>query len=156
MDKLGLLSSGKDRAMSEDNATPNSRPSWLTVGAFTLLGSALASVATMGVKYGQQETALTSLTERNQEYRESNKDLLQNLKEWRQAYETQQAQLQSTQASLQRLKNDRCIPIQAKVDSLAITVEVASSGTPSGNLGAMQEMMKDYQASLQACYHGNI
>ncbi|MCV4285084.1 hypothetical protein [Pseudomonas capsici] len=141
--------------MSDNSAAPRYHPSWLTVGAFTLFGSVLASAATMGVRYGQQETALASLTERNQEYREANKDLLQSLKEWRQAYETQQGQLQTTQASLQRLKNDRCNPIQSKVDSLSVTIEVASS-LASKNLGALQEMMKDYQLSLQSCYRGSM
>ncbi|WET11861.1 hypothetical protein P3S72_06930 [Pseudomonas sp. D3] len=140
-----------------DGTPPNStRPSWLTVGLISAICAALSSVATVGVKYGQQETALTSLTERNQEYREANKELLQNLKEWRQAYESQQTQLQSTRTSLQRLQNDRCNPIRDKVDDLKISVAVATSYPPSSNAGALQKMMEDYQATLRACYNSPL
>lgn len=136
-----------------DASPPNStRPSWLTVGLISAFCTGLGSAATVGVKYGKQETALSSLTERNQEYREANKELLQNLKEWRQTYESQQAQLLSTQASLQRLQNDRCTPIRNRVDDLKIKLEVASSGVPSSNVGVLQDIMKDYQNSLRSCY----
>ena len=141
--------------MSDESPPNSTRPSWLTVGLISALCTGLGSAATVGVKYGQQETALSSLAERNQEYRETNKELLQNLKEWRQAYESQQSQLQSTRASLQRLQNDRCNAIRDKVDDLKITIEVASSGTPSQNIGVLQEMMKDYQSSLRSCYSAN-
>ncbi len=140
-----------------DGTPPNStRPSWLTVGLISAICAVLSSVATVGVKYGQQETALTSLTERNQEYREANKELLHNLKEWRQGYESQQTQLQSARTSLQRLQNDRCNPIRDKVDDLKISVAVATSYPPSSNAGALQKMMEDYQATLRACYNSPL
>lgn len=140
--------------MIDETSHPNSstRPSWLTVGLISTFCAALGSAATVGVKYGKQETALSSLTERNQEYKEANKELLQNLKDWRQAYESQQAHLLSTQASLQRLQNDRCTPIRDRVDGLKIELEVASSGVPSSNVGVLQDIMKDYQISLRSCY----
>lgn len=142
--------------MSEGKTPNSTRPSWLTVGLISAICAALSSVATVGVKYGQQETALASLTERNQEYREANKELLQNLKEWRQAYESQQTQLHSTRTSLQRLQNDRCNPIRDKVDDLKVSVAVATSYPPSSNAGDLQKMMADYQATLRACYNSPL
>jgi len=135
---------------------PSSRPSWITVSLISALCTALGSAVTVGVKYGQQETAISSLQERNQEYRDANKELLGRLKEWQQAYEKQQAVLQSTQSSLQRIQADRCTPLRNKVDDLKISIEIASGGTPSSNLGTLQELMQQYQISLRACYSGPV
>jgi len=55
---------------------PSSRPSWITVSLISALCTALGSAVTVGVKYGQQETAISSLQERNQEYRDANKELV--------------------------------------------------------------------------------
>ncbi|QNR42554.1 hypothetical protein [Pseudomonas syringae] len=130
---------------------PLNRPSWLSVAVGSLLLTVATSLLTVAVNYGRQETAISSLTARNDELNKDKDKTEKTMEEMRKSYETLRAQLEASNSKLQELKHDRCSPLAEQVRYQALTV-TASINPSSYETANAQEVLKGYQASLQACY----
>lgn len=130
---------------------PPNRPSWLSVALGSLILAAASSAITVAVNYGKQETAISSLTARNDELNKDREKYERTVESMRASHENLQAQLDATKLKLHSLKNDRCTPLVNEVSYYSLAVK--ASGNPSSYETANAQMiLKGYQESLQACY----
>lgn len=130
---------------------PQNRPSWLSVAVGSLVLAAATSAITVAVNYGKQETAIFSLTARNDELNKDREKHDRTVESMQKSYENLQTQLDATNLKLQSLKNDRCTPLVSEV-SFYSTMINASSNPSSYETANTQTILKGYQESLQACY----
>ena len=129
------------------------RPSWLTVGVLGFALTVGTYVVTVAVKFGQQESALAAQTGRNKELNADRDRLLDVIADWKKAYEAQQSLLQTAQANVARLQNDRCAPIFNQVRDLKESINYPHRyGLNAEDLISLHTMLQDFQKTLQACY----
>ena len=138
-------------------AQGSNRPSWITVGVLSLFLTASTYAVTVAVKFGKQESDLASAIAKNEELNAGQENLMKAIGEWRKAYEALQAQLQSTQAKLTRLENDRCIPIFNEITELKTWITYPHTyGHNEQDVGNFRDMLSGYQKTLQTCYGASI
>jgi inorganic pyrophosphatase len=134
-------------------STASSTPSWLTVAFFSLLFSVITGVATVSVQYGRQEGDLKSLQARIDDGKDANKSLAETLEKWRDAYNNQTTLLNVSEARVQQLETDRCVPIKAAIDDLQDSIQYPHKyGFDEATVEKQLEILREYQQTLRACY----
>ncbi|WP_315866078.1 MbeD/MobD family mobilization/exclusion protein [Pseudomonas sp. JV414] len=139
--------------MQSQTASQSNNPTWLTVGLCSLLLSVLTSAVTFAANFGEQKSDLSALKAKNEELNKGQDLLVKQLEEWRNAYKAQQTILQAKQERLAVLENDRCNPLLDQVSDLKDSINrPARYGYTEQTVANLQEVLKGYQESLQACY----
>ncbi|EPF68278.1 hypothetical protein [Pseudomonas syringae] len=134
----------------------SNQPSWLTVGACSLALSLATGLVTAAIQFGHQESTNETLQAQNQELRKQQEEFSNIIKDWRKAYDNQQAQLQTANARVQNLERDRCTPLVEQVNQLKNYVNNPYSyGYTERQTPDLREVLNGYQQTLRACYSAN-
>lgn len=136
--------------MSETQHAGPLRPK-LTIAFWSFALGVATTIAGAAAHYGRQDSDLTNVRERVEDFRKANDSLNTSLNQWIGAYNKQAATLAASEERVRQLENDRCTPIKSDVDDIRSDISSTMKYYPE-RVGSLKEMMDQYQQTLRACY----
>lgn len=136
--------------MSETKQAVPLRPK-LTIAFWSFALGVASTVATVAAHYGRQDSDLTNVRERVEDFKKANDGLTNSLNQWVGAYNKQAATLAASEARVRQLENDRCTPIKVDIDDIRSDISL-SMNYHAERVAPLKEMMEQYQQTLRACY----
>jgi hypothetical protein len=136
--------------MSEAQQAGPLRPK-LTIAFWSFALGVATTIAGVAAHYGRQDSDLTNVRERVEDFRKANDGLTTSLNRWIEAYNKQTATLSASEGRVRQLENDRCTPIKLDVDDIRSDISFALKYYPE-RVVSLKEVMEQYQQTLRACY----